>query len=169
MLHCNKCMISRHQNLWFHYVEAWNGKFFKRYDLVSIGFVISLGHNGARCQHIRPSVEPSNLVIGHTNGIHNCKLHYCNCPSAPDKVTQLLRARIWPATRDSSQSAFTLAVLRTWHQLWLNAKISTHHFMNAMARYTDNAFPADVKVSSTQLLCCHVQLCNRTALANFAS
>ena len=143
---CKFCMVTSHTNLWFHYIEAWNGKFFKRYDLVSLDFVIQLGHEGARCPHLSPAQEPSNFVIGHHNGLHDCKIQYCHCPGAPDKVTQLLRSRIFPATRDSPRSAFTLSLLRTWHQLWLNAKMSTHHFMRALSRYTDNAFPAQVKV-----------------------
>ena len=139
-------MLRSHTNLWFHYIEAWTGKFFKRYDLVSLGFIIHLGHEGLPCPHQSPAQDPSNFVIGHSNGIHDCQIHYCSCPGAPDKVTQLLRARLWPATRNSPHSAFTLSLLRTWHQLWLNAKISTHHFMRALTRYTNNAFPHDVKV-----------------------
>ncbi|TFK81877.1 hypothetical protein K466DRAFT_578390 [Polyporus arcularius HHB13444] len=142
---CKTCMCDAHQHAWFHYIEAWTGEYFKRYDLVSLGLVIHLGHRGQRCPHLSDHTEPSNMVVVHTNGVHNCRIHYCHCPDYPDHVSQLLRARVWPHTLDSPHTTFTVALLRAWHQLWLNAKISGLHFMRAIARYTDNAFPADVK------------------------
>lgn len=146
-LRCKTCIVTSHRHLWFHYIEAWDGSFFRRYDLISLDFTIYLGHEGLRCPHLSDSTQPSNFVIGHTNGIHQCKLQYCDCPDASDHVTQLLRARLWPATRDKPHSAFTLALLQTWQHLWHNAKITTLRFMRALARYTNNMFPADVKVS----------------------
>ncbi|KAI0686909.1 hypothetical protein C8T65DRAFT_590685 [Cerioporus squamosus] len=142
---CRTCICDAHRNAWFHYIEAWMGQYFKRYDLISLGFIIYLGHRGQRCPHLSDQTDPSNIVVVHINGVHNCRIQYCHCPDYADHVSQLLRARVWPHTVESPQSAFTVALLRMWHQLWLNAKMSSLHFMRSVARYTDNVFPADVK------------------------
>ncbi|TFK79313.1 hypothetical protein K466DRAFT_579220 [Polyporus arcularius HHB13444] len=150
-LRCKYCMKTAHKNAWFHYIEAWEDeKYFKRYDLISLGFVIHLGHEGQPCPHLSASRSPSRITIAHSNGVHECNLQYCHCPDAPEQVSQLVQARIFPASLDRVRNAFTLSLLRMWHQLWLCAKISTNHFMRALARYTDNAFPHEVKDRNRQ-------------------
>lgn len=147
---CLACLRVAHKHSWFHYIEAWNGRYFERYDLISARFIIYLGHYGEPCPHLSDHTEPSNLAIVHSNGVHHCRLQYCHCPRALDRISQLVRARLWPSTLDTPRSAFTVGLLQTWHQLWLNAKISRLHFMRALARYTNNAFPADVEDFSSQ-------------------
>ena len=81
--HCYKCHIAAQRNQWFHWVEAWNGDFWERYDLMSIGLTIRLGHNGEQCPNRGSWLEPSRITVVHTNGIHNCQFEYCHCRDAP--------------------------------------------------------------------------------------
>ncbi len=135
-------MRSDHRHMWFHFIEAWKGEFFRRYDLISIGFVIYLGHNGRRCPHLSDHRKPTRITIGHSNGLHKCNLQYCYCPGRPDHVSQLLPARLWPAIN----TAFSVSLLQLWHQVWLNGHISNLHFMRVLAHCSDNTSPADVAV-----------------------
>jgi hypothetical protein len=48
-LACRDCCISKHQNHPFHRVEIWNGSSFLKSSLYKLGFVLYLGHGGARC------------------------------------------------------------------------------------------------------------------------
>lgn len=140
-------MKRSHNNHPFHWIEGWNGHFYQRYDLSQIDFVLTLGHNGDPCPNAPTARELHKMVIGHTNGIHTCMLEFCHCAGRADNITQLLRARLWPAKADgNSRTVFTVPLLRLWHQLWLNSKTTTLDFMRCLSRLSDNAFPANVKV-----------------------
>lgn len=108
-LRCKDCIRTSHKHLPLHWVEGWTDLFFQRYDLSTVGFVIYLGHNGDRCPNAPTVKEHHKIVIGHTNGIHDCIVEYCHCAGRADNVTQLLRARLWPATLGNPHSAFMLS------------------------------------------------------------
>ena len=143
---CASCLIEAHKHLWFHWIERWNGQFFVRYDMASIGFVIYLGHHGLPCPGLARRQDPSNITICHTNGIHRCKLQYCNCSGALEKPHQLIRARLWPATLERPQTAFTIPLLRLHDHLWLISKVNANNFMKALQRLSNNMFPGTITV-----------------------
>ncbi|KAH9919195.1 uncharacterized protein BXZ73DRAFT_92118 [Epithele typhae] len=131
-----RCTEYSHHRGWFHWIEEWSGKCFVQRDLADLEFVILLGHQGRPCPEADPlKPETVSVVVAHVNGIHRCSLRYCQCPRAPDRVIQLIHARLWPTTLKSCQTA----------HLWLNAKISTLHFMRTLKRLTNNAFPSQTK------------------------
>ena len=145
---CAKCHSEAHRNLWFHWLEFWNGQYFERHDMISIHFVIYLGHDGQQCPNLAPNQKSTKLTIAHTNGIHRCKVQWCYCSDAPDQASQLIRARIWPATWKNIRTAFTVPLLRLYDHLWCISKVSEWDFMQLLQRLSDNAFPDDVTVCS---------------------
>jgi len=46
---CRDCMVTSHQNLPFHRVEAWNGRCFVPSSLFDQGFILHVGHGGRVC------------------------------------------------------------------------------------------------------------------------
>ena len=143
---CGNCHRAAHKNLWFHWAERWNGEFWERIDLFSIGFIIYLGHGGQRCPALSVTTTPSNMTIVHTNGTHYCTVHYCHCLKARERHSQLIRARIWPTTLASPQTAFTVPLLRHYDLLWLICNVSAYNFMRVMQRSSDSAFPDKITV-----------------------
>lgn len=167
---CRTCIVKDHQNLWYHWVQRWNGKYHTRHALGDLGLVVYLGHHGVRCPDASDNSTPANFVIGHTNGLHRCKVVYCHCPDRLAVTSQLVRSRIFPATRSSPHSSFTIDLLQMWHTLWLTAKISTHDFLRTLARLTDSAFPSNVKVSKPVTRSCEPpSCCGRIAIESSAS
>ncbi|KAK0215692.1 hypothetical protein IW262DRAFT_1299917 [Armillaria fumosa] len=93
-LSCSRCFINKHTNCWNHWVQVWDEQ----------GFF--LGHLGGECPVPRPAVQ---TIIVDVNGIHNTMLQYCGCQgfSGPDRVDQLMRSRLFPATTTQLKMAFS--------------------------------------------------------------
>ena len=150
---CTHCIIKAHRHQWFHWVERWNGEFFERHDLASLGSIIYLGHRGLRCPNMADDQQPSRITITHTNGIHRCKLQYCYCTGAPDRPSQLIRSRLWPSSLKRPQSAFTIPLLRLHDHLWLISKVNANDFMKTLKRLTNNTFPETATVRPYSSFC----------------
>jgi hypothetical protein len=145
---CNECFIDAHRNLPTHWAEVWDVErgFFIRHDISSLrsqGYATHLGHHGACC----PSADKEVLfILVDTNGIHNTKFCFCNCAGAPDRVEQLMRVRMFPATMRRPTMAFTFNLLHQFHLHHLESKASAYDFIGALRRITDNAFAKDTPV-----------------------
>ena len=83
----------------------------------------------------------------HLNGCHGTKIRFCRCTTASDRE-QLMNARLFPATLESPESAFTFELLKFFHLLQLQSKASTYDFAETLRRFSDNAFPVNTIVSS---------------------
>ncbi|KAI0352177.1 hypothetical protein OH77DRAFT_1460988 [Trametes cingulata] len=129
---CEGCAVLAHRNLPFHWIDVWNGTFFQRRDLRDLGFVCYLGHHGDACPHIPTGRPPAAFVIVHDNGIHQCRLHYCHCPGARENLSQLLRADLFPATLERTETAFTCEVLERFHVDFDISKRSTQDFVRVL-------------------------------------
>lgn len=55
---CHSCCLTAHHLLPWHRLEQWNGNCFVPAELIDLGFVLYLGHNGVRC----PNAPPSSVV-----------------------------------------------------------------------------------------------------------
>lgn len=53
-------------------------------------------------------------------------------------MTQLLRARLYPATISQPKTAATFDVLKTFQLLSFMSKVSAYEFYHSLARLTDN-------------------------------
>lgn len=129
------------------YPQKWNGDFFERITLKSIGVSVQLGHRaGTKCPTPR-AVEDFTVI--HTNGIHSVRLAFCNCPNRPtagDWYQQLLRSRWFPATHLNPRTAATYRVLNMFHVLTLQGKVTTYDFYAGIEKLTDNTGVEDMKV-----------------------
>ncbi|KAF8955089.1 hypothetical protein BDZ97DRAFT_1968746 [Flammula alnicola] len=150
---CSDCFIRSHANLPTHWAEVWDSDrgFFVRHDIATLKPDISsinLGHAGLPCL----SRYATNLVfhVIDTNGIHTTKIRFCICKGNPNRVDQLMRARLFPATINQPTTAFSFQVLHQFHIHHLESKESAYDFIGSLRRLTDNAFPQHIADPSSQ-------------------
>lgn len=117
--------------------------------LKKMGLRLQLGHwheGDRRCPN--PKTAPGNdFVILDDHGVHPVALDYCGCASSGTETVQLLRAGLYPATTTLPRTAATFNVMRTFHLLSFESKISAYEFYHSLARQTDNTGLEEVKVS----------------------
>ena len=148
-LSCPDCFISSHRHLPTHWAEVWDFEqgFFIRHDIAMLRNDVAsmnLGHSGCPC----PSSHATNILfhIVDTNGIHQMKVRFCACKGLVDRPGQLMRAELFPATMKQPTTVFTFRLLRQFHLLHLEGKISAYDFIGALRRMSDNAFPQRIPV-----------------------
>jgi CxC2 like cysteine cluster associated with KDZ transposases len=146
-LTCKECFIRQHKNQPFHWVQQWNGNFFVRCDISTLGHIIILGHHGNPCPNISNLMPPTNFLVAHTNGIHRTRVVFCTCIGPIDRMQQLLSSQLFPATTERPTAAFTFGLLREFHMHSLESKATAYGYMGGLRRLTDNMFTTDVPVS----------------------
>ena len=166
LIFCVKCMIDMHVSNPLHCIEVhiilprllatlylstsfqhWNGTFFESTALKNIGLRIQLGHQIGKACSNPVTADGDNFVVVDTNGIHKVGLDYCDCETAQHQTTQLLRARWYPATPITPNTAATFNVLEHFHLLTFESKASVFEFLHALMRQTNNIYITDVPVS----------------------
>ncbi|KAG6807687.1 hypothetical protein H0H92_006699, partial [Tricholoma furcatifolium] len=118
---------------------VWNGTFFERSDLKSLGLRFQLGHRpGEPCPNPHPC-HNDDFVLLDTSGIHSIGLDFCGCgASTQSHVAQLLRSRLFPATVINPKTAATFSVLKSFELLSYESKVSAFQYYTALSRLTDN-------------------------------
>lgn len=162
-------MIGTHTNLplhnievrasrdWFqHYptpfflLQRWTGNYFERTSLKKLGLRIQLGHPyGERC--LVPELPyMDDFVIIDTNGIHEVGLNFCGCQNGGPKAhdIQLLRSSLYPSTGINPRTAATFTVLKHFHLLSFESKLSGYEYVKAVERLTSNG---DIEKSRVSL------------------
>ncbi|KAJ7244515.1 hypothetical protein C8J57DRAFT_1476804 [Mycena rebaudengoi] len=124
---CQLCFVEAHMQNPFHWAEVWdeNRRYFVRHDIsvLSVGHVVQLGH------------------VVDANGIHSTHLAFCGCQEQPpNKIRQLMRARLFPGTARDPHTAFTINVLKQFQLHNLESKKAAYDYLKAIRRLTDNAF-----------------------------
>ena len=142
---CHTCIISTHVQHPFHHICEWNGTYFKRISLSSLGAALRLGHHGEKCQNRLPG-PGRNTVIVHTNGVHQICIEYCRCEDIPE-IVQLARFRLFPTTVERTETAFTFEVLNNFHMHSLTSKKLALDYVDALRKQTSAAFPQQTPVS----------------------
>lgn len=96
---------------------------------------MQLGHAPGR---FCPSYKEGDkdFVVIHTNGIHTIHLEFCRCRGTP-LYAQLLRVGWYPATPLDPQTCATMEVLRMYHTLNLQGKITGYSFYRSLEYLTD--------------------------------
>jgi hypothetical protein len=115
---------------------------------MSLGFVISLGHNGQSCPQTNPAQKQIVLCVIDTSGITHHRFQICGCPAAKPLQIQLLQMQLFPATISRPETVFTFSVLDRFHIEALECKISASNFFNQLRRLTNSMFPHLVPVCS---------------------
>ena len=102
-----------------------------------------LGHNGQPCPRLATLGRPVTIV--HTNGFHKLNVAFCKCAmyggeSYGDRSdrNQLLRAGLFPATPHQPATAFTFDVLKDFHLLTTQGKLTGYDFYETLISKTDN-------------------------------
>ncbi|KAL4261314.1 CxC2-like cysteine cluster KDZ transposase-associated domain-containing protein [Pleurotus pulmonarius] len=136
-LFCQPCIVNHHAHQPFHTVEVWNSQFFERCTLRSLGLRVQLGHPiGGSC--INPDrTHKDGFTVITSHGIVVVNLDFCGC-SPVSRPTQLLRARLFPATTIEPRTAATFEVLRLFQLLTFGSKVSGFEFYQCLSRLTDN-------------------------------
>ncbi|KLO04830.1 hypothetical protein SCHPADRAFT_840165, partial [Schizopora paradoxa] len=120
-IYCKAHLLAAHKSEPFHFVEVrhWNGSYWERTSLGSLGFTLYLGHHGDPCP--RAGTGARMLHVLHTTGIHD-----------------LLNSRIFPATIKCPESATTFACLNEFHLLTTQGKLTGMDYYETLVRLTDN-------------------------------
>ncbi|KAI0695073.1 hypothetical protein C8T65DRAFT_744181 [Cerioporus squamosus] len=137
-LYCKTCTVASHACHPLHCIREWNGKYFARVTLKSLGLQVQLGHEpGDRC--IAPQTPwGDDFVVLDTSGIHELRVRYCGCERALPAYQQLLRARWLPATTLNPKTAATFSLLETFHLLSGQSKVTAFEYYSALAHRTEN-------------------------------
>ena len=157
-LRCKSCMIKAHHFNPLHRIEVhicsvslhnfliysesfqrWNGTYFEKTTLRNVGLTIQLNHTNESCP--LPVKGPADFLVFDSTGIHRVSINFCGCrKSTRDNITrriQLLRNRWFPATSEQPKTVFTFSVLKIFHQLTLQSKISIYDYYHTILRLTD--------------------------------
>ncbi|KAF7795842.1 hypothetical protein EIP86_007009 [Pleurotus ostreatoroseus] len=139
-LYCTSCCVQKHAASPFHSIEHWNGRYFEKTNLRSIGLTIQLGHRpGVKCPN--PIPGPIDFVVLHTNGLHPVEIHYCGCQQlavAGTRLQQLLRCELFPATVAEPTTAATFRVMEQFHILTLQGKLTGYDFYLSLEYLSNN-------------------------------
>ncbi|KAF8503805.1 hypothetical protein F5888DRAFT_1606584, partial [Russula emetica] len=133
-LWCQACLVERHDQSPLHIM--WNGSFFQCATLHDLGLRIQLGHTYGHLCPTRTLANATFTVI-HSNAIHTIAIDQCRCHALP-LSKQLLCIGWWPATPLDPRSAATFEVLRHYHLLNLQGKVTGYSFYQALEYQTDN-------------------------------
>ncbi|KAG1901642.1 uncharacterized protein F5891DRAFT_1128056 [Suillus fuscotomentosus] len=138
LLSCHACLLQSHLRMSFHRIEEWQDGFFHAVTLKSLGLHIQLSHKaGETCCHPSPAFHDDFIVID-THGIHEVGLYFCGCEHEASHYKQLLQARLFPATATDPRTAATFAVLKFFHLLSFESKVSAYKFYHSLAHQSDN-------------------------------
>ena len=149
---CTECFIRAHRSDPTHWAERWDASrgFFVRCDISCLrpeGYAIPFGHNGLPCPKYGPGCTDVLFHIVDINGIHNTRVRFCEC-TLDNRSTQLLKAGFFPATLTQTRMAFSFNLLKWFHRLHLESKVSAFDFVGGLRRVTDNAFAHRVTVGT---------------------
>ncbi|KAG6819393.1 hypothetical protein H0H93_012240 [Arthromyces matolae] len=116
--------------------SVWSEEHFSRTSFFEMGIRFQVGHNGSgRCMFATPAHK--DLMVIHVNGIHHVLIDYCSCSSAYEPYQQLLDAALYPGTPLEPQTCATFTVLRQFHTMNLQGKISAFDYYKALELMTD--------------------------------
>ncbi|KAJ7030308.1 hypothetical protein C8F04DRAFT_1264074 [Mycena alexandri] len=128
-------------------IEVWNGEFFERVTLKSLGLRIQMGHTGFEtCDSPQPG--HTDFTVIHTNGIHPVAVDFCGCERAHVAGTtreQTLRRSWFPATDLEPQTCATFRCVELFHILTLQGKVTTYDFYSGLEKVTDNTGLVKIK------------------------
>ncbi|KAG2346925.1 hypothetical protein BDR05DRAFT_974438 [Suillus weaverae] len=129
--------------------ECWNGSFFQKTSLKSLGLCIQLGHRiSIQCNNPIPASNDDFVVID-VNG----------CEVAQPHITQLLQVCLFPATTIRPKTAATFRALKYFQILSFESKSSALKFYHTIIHLTDNTGIHIPKDRYESLLCMMREWC----------
>lgn len=135
-------------------LQEWTGAFFRDESLRNLGQTIQLGHHpGHMCTSPQRCTRPFTVV--HNNGLHQIDILFCGCNLTTihgNRVQQLLRRCLFPATKTDPQSGATFSLLESAHVLSVQSKLSLYDFYISIEMLTDATRVSGIKVCSVALV-----------------
>ncbi|KAJ3503018.1 hypothetical protein NMY22_g18393 [Coprinellus aureogranulatus] len=143
---CEDCIVNAHADSPLHRVERWNGGYFEKTSLKTLGLRIQLGHpTGEECRNKQPA-KGDDFVILDLDAVHEVGVDFCGCGKTDmDHVAQLIDRRLFPATTLQPKTAATFRLLEFFEILQYESKISPFEVFTTISRLTDNTGLVDVK------------------------
>ncbi|KAI6004158.1 hypothetical protein EDD15DRAFT_2385219 [Pisolithus albus] len=127
---CQECTVLGHTLILLHHLEYWNGNFFQKTSLKSLGLRIQLGHiPGEICGNPKCAFNDDFTVID-SHGIHPVAVDYCDCKS--------VKISWFPATAVNPRSATTFRLLQEFQLLSFESKVSAYEFYQSLAHNSDD-------------------------------
>ncbi|KAF8059256.1 hypothetical protein FPV67DRAFT_1675319 [Lyophyllum atratum] len=131
-----RCLDCHGRRMPLHRIEVWDDQCFKEISLASLGLQFQLGHPPRKiCPFSRAARKDFQVI--HDNGIHFVNLFFCGCDPNYEPFQQLLDIAWFPATPLEPQTCATFTVLRLFHTVNLQGKISAYDFNKSMLQLTD--------------------------------
>ncbi|KAI6096267.1 hypothetical protein EDD16DRAFT_1774867 [Pisolithus croceorrhizus] len=129
---CQECTVLGHALTPLHRLECWNGTFFQKTSLKSLGLCIQLGHApGQTCGNPKCAFNDDFTVLD-SHRIHAVTIDYCDCESAKTTTVNL-------------RSATTFRLLQEFQLLFFESKVSAYEFYHSLACNSDNNGVLDIK------------------------
>jgi CxC2 like cysteine cluster associated with KDZ transposases len=165
-LWCRVCIVREHRYNPFHHIERWDGQMFVRdtltmqrpfdktkfpvEDVSNLHLLMQTHLAEGSCPHRRPlDPEIAEFTIADQNGFHTRWLEFCQClrPQDHKRWQQLLGVRLFPASFEQPQTAFTFTVMKQFHVHSLASKNSAYDYVKALCQLSNNSAPETVTVS----------------------
>ncbi|KAL0567260.1 hypothetical protein V5O48_014737, partial [Marasmius crinis-equi] len=151
---CKACLLKGHRSMPTHYVEQWNSFYFQRVKLRELGLRIQLGHPPTHaCRNPRPA--RTAFCVVDIDSVQEVELNFCQCQAVEvvgNSWTQLLRARLFPATVTDPRTAFTFRMLEFYHVATLQSKMTLYDICQTIGRRTDGSGISEIKDRYHELL-----------------
>ncbi|KAJ7041928.1 hypothetical protein C8F04DRAFT_946399 [Mycena alexandri] len=144
-LQCMSCCLERHTHSPLHFLEEWNGEFWTRISLKSLGLVVQLGHEGFKCKRPQPAVR--HITVVDTTGIHEVDYHFCGCSRSDhaNALQQFMRHEWYPASKTDPDTVATFRVLDLFRLLNVVGNVNSRDFITALERLTDATVKTGLK------------------------
>jgi len=117
-------------------LQHWINNKFVQISLKELGLKLQLNHTSMSCTVLIPC--HSELLVLHTNGIHEVAIQFCGCTSAIPQHLQLLRQGLYPASQITVRTCASFELLKQLHMYALTTKASTYDFYRALECLTTN-------------------------------
>ncbi|KAF9065885.1 hypothetical protein BDP27DRAFT_1228406, partial [Rhodocollybia butyracea] len=99
--------------------------------------------------------EPTNpniVTLVDMNGFHGTQISYCGCNGDPDRVQQLMNARLFPGSVRFPRTLMTFRVLDDYTKQNLASKKSSYDYIRALRSLSDGFFTQEVLDPHPQFL-----------------
>ena len=128
-----------------HY-QYWNGNFFERVTLKSLGLRIQLGHSPGELCPLPMQASANSFTVIDSHGIHEVGMDFCGCGTQGTMTEQLMRRQLYPATVLNPTTAATFRALHHFQILSFESKCSVYQYFQTLARESDNTGTLNIKV-----------------------
>ncbi|KAF9058584.1 hypothetical protein BDP27DRAFT_1240595 [Rhodocollybia butyracea] len=143
---CEKCYIRDHFHNPFHWVRVWQREgWYLKADISYLDnnqYTIQLPcSRGSLCKE---PTNPNIVTLVDMNGIHGTRISYCGCNGDPDRVQQLMNARLFPGSVRFPRTLMTFRVLDDYMKQNLASKKSLYDYIRALRSLSDGFFTQEV-------------------------